>query len=122
MLIADWTDQLWLQIFNEVGQAIFGMTAQQLHNMEVSSYRFGTRSLLVSVLKCLDVNSRRMLVRPRRLFSRRTARRTTSRVAPSKTTGMYVVESPCLCCPSKVTETTFPFTPTPRTKFGSGTE
>lgn len=35
MSVADWTDQLWLQVFNEIGVTLFGMTAKALHDLQV---------------------------------------------------------------------------------------
>ncbi|KAG8887602.1 Replication factor A protein 1 [Tulasnella sp. 332] len=34
MSVADWTDQLWLQVFNEIGVTLFGMTAKALHDIQ----------------------------------------------------------------------------------------
>jgi replication factor A1 len=31
----DHSGQVWMQGFNEVGQAMFGMTADELHDMQV---------------------------------------------------------------------------------------
>ncbi|KAG9015276.1 Replication factor A protein 1 [Tulasnella sp. JGI-2019a] len=34
MSIADWSDQIWLQIFNEIGVTLFGMSAKALHDLQ----------------------------------------------------------------------------------------
>jgi replication factor A1 len=35
MVVADWSDKTWLQGWNEVGIAMFGMTANELHAIKV---------------------------------------------------------------------------------------
>lgn len=36
MSVADYSGQAWLQGFNDVGIAVFGMTADELHELQVS--------------------------------------------------------------------------------------
>jgi len=35
MAVADWSGQAWLQVFNDVGIVIFGMTANHLQELRV---------------------------------------------------------------------------------------
>jgi len=45
MCIADWSDVAWLPSFNEVGIAIFEMSANELHNIKVSVPRLNIQML-----------------------------------------------------------------------------
>lgn len=37
MAVADWSGQAWLQGFNEAGLAVFGKTADEVHEIKVST-------------------------------------------------------------------------------------
>jgi hypothetical protein len=37
MAVADWSGQAWLQGFNEAGLAVFGKTADEVHEIKVSA-------------------------------------------------------------------------------------
>ena len=42
MAVADATDQIWLSGFNEVGNALFGISGNELHSLRVSSFLCST--------------------------------------------------------------------------------
>lgn len=37
MAVADWSGQAWLQGFNEAGLAVFGKTADEVHEIKVNT-------------------------------------------------------------------------------------
>ncbi len=49
MAVADWSGQAWLQGFNDVGLIVFGMPANDLHNIKV-------RLPSLSLARCLNVS------------------------------------------------------------------
>jgi len=52
MCIADWSDVAWLQSFNEVGNVIFEMSANELHNIKVSIPRLKLITKLSCSIRC----------------------------------------------------------------------
>lgn len=38
MAVADATDQIWLSGFNDVGNALFGISGNELHSLRVTSF------------------------------------------------------------------------------------
>lgn len=41
MAVADGTDQIWLSGFNDVGNALFGISGNELHRLRVTSFLCG---------------------------------------------------------------------------------
>ena len=82
MSVADYTGQAWLQGFNEVGETVFGMSANQLMEEKV-------RVPIDVKNKLFTTNSRTKTKRSLTLYARRQyARPTTSHVVPNRTPTM----------------------------------
>lgn len=87
MAVADYSGQAWLSGFNDVGLVVFGMTANELHDIKVRS---DFSSFIVRDVD-LAIMHRSGTMRSTLPFCRRLlAIPTTSRVEPSRTLSTYV--------------------------------
>lgn len=88
MAVADYSGQAWLSGFNDVGLIVFGMTANELHDIKVGSnlYSFLMGDVDLTAI-CRSGTMQSTLPFCRRLL----ATPTTSRVEPSRTLSTYVL-------------------------------